>query len=260
MRRALFSLLFLGCASSPTPPPRVVADCPEPSAEVTVTARRPPPPSLDGRWMLSEIDDEDVEVVFDLSDGEGTARSARTNEPEAQVSVLDAEGGMKRLRLSRAGETEAITLFWSFTGPGRALVFREGDDDLAVARRAGPVPPDLQGRWVAEEPDDGDLVFFELRGDRAEMREGEQVHEGSAAGLGRDGERWEIAVGMRRGQRERLTVLVLQQVGPDVFLGWPAGDDDYRVVYRPGARPSWLMTPRPEPRAVPDTPPSAPTP
>lgn len=259
MRPLLVSALLVGCGASSAPPPRL-ADCPETTAAVTVTARRPPAPSLDGRWMLSEIDDEDVEVVFDLAGGSGTARSPRSSQPEAQVSVQGAEDGMKRLQLSRAGETETVTLLWTFTGPERALVFREGDDDLVVARRAGPVPPDLQGRWVAEEPDDGDLAFFDLRGDRAEVREGEQVHEGSAAGLGRDGDRWEIAVGRRRGDRERLSVLVLQQIAPDVFLGWPAGDDDYRVVYRPGRRPAWLTTaPRP-PESLPATPPSGASP
>lgn len=260
MRRALFSCLLLACggpAAGPTTPDRAEA-CPEPEAP-RVVVRRPTAPSLDGRWMVREVDDEDVELLIELSGGRGTARSARSDDHAFEIAVGESIDGMKRLQLSRAGGTERVELYWTFTGPDRALVFQPGDDDLAVAQRIGPVPADLQGRWVGEDPRGGDLVFFELGADRAEVREGDRAHEGTAAGLGVEGrrveggvegDRFELLIGMRRGSDERLTAIVLQRLTPELYLAWPAGDDDYRVLYRPGSRPSWLVAPREEAEVV----------
>ena len=248
MRRALFSCLLLACggpAAGPTTPDRAEA-CPEPEAP-RVVVRRPTAPSLDGRWMVREVDDEDVELVIELSGGRGTARSARSDDHAFEIAVGESVDGLKRLQLSRAGGTERVELYWTFTGPDRALVFEPGDDDLAVAQRVGPVPADLQGRWVGEDPRGGDLVFFELGADRAEVREGDRAHEGTAAGLGVEGsgvegsgvegDRFELLIGMRRGSDERLTAIVLQRLTPELYLAWPAGDDDYALI-------TWARRPR----------------
>ena len=136
MRRALFSLLFLGCASSPTPPPRVVADCPEPSAEVTVTARRPPPPSLDGRWMLSEIDDAsligaDVVATCSPETTECLLGLARDSGDDQALFIVAQKTSTLILQLfANLVDTESGDLILS-----RNLNFRGDNDD--AWRRAG---------------------------------------------------------------------------------------------------------------------------
>lgn len=201
--------------------------------------------SLDGRWFLTEIDDEDVELVLDLTHGAGTASQPHRPSEVARVSMGPEVGGMKQLILQSPEHDETITLMWSPQGPGLALVFHPGDDDLVLARRAtASVPVELQGRWLIEEPEDGELMDAVLSADHLVAGRESETLEGAAWGLVSDEGSLDLVVELARNGRPRLTLMRIRRAAEGVYIAWPNGDDDYRIMYRPGARPAWLGAPR----------------
>jgi hypothetical protein len=213
--------------------------------------------SLDGRWFLTEIDDEDVELVLDLTHGTGTASAPHRPSEIARVSMGPELGGMKQLVLEAPGD-ERITLMWSPQGPGRALVFHPGDDDLVLARRAtASVSAELQGRWLIEEPDDGEIVDAVLTADHATAGSESETLEGAAWGLVSEEGSLDLVIELTRNERPRLTLMRVRRAADGIYIVWPNGDDDYRIMYRPGTRPAWLGAAR---RPVVRSPPSDPAP
>lgn len=242
MRREwLCVALLVGCGGSPEPEPPT-DDEPSSGDEAQATEDW----SLDGTWFAFEADDEDVEVVLELTDGAGVAWEVESPSERATVRVGGGEGGFKEmvLRLPNGREERAM---WLFQAPGRALLFERGDDDLVLVRRATPIPEALLGEWELAEPDGDD--------ESASMRVGPERAQITLRGETREGRVWALAgsegtttivLEIPEGSRSELAVLNLQRVNDAVWIAWPHADDDFRVMYRPGRRPSWVppATPR----------------
>lgn len=236
MRRLVIAALLVGCGGSPEPAPDNETDPPTSGDEAAAEDW-----SLDGTWFVYEADDEDVEIVLELNDGAGTAWQPRRPDERATVRVGGGEDGFKEMVLQRPDGREERAL-WLFQAPGRAVLFQRGDDDLVLARRALPMPEALLGEWEIVEPDDGDERFvMSVGAERVQLTAQGETHAGRVWGLGSAGEGTHtIVLEVPDGSRPELAILQLQRVNDSVWLAWPNADDDFRVMFRPGSRPSWV--------------------
>lgn len=249
---ALAALTPAGCGGGAEP---VRDDPPPPDPPGTAGDEADADWSLAGTWFVMEADDEEVEVVLELERGAGTAWQPRRPEQRAQVRVGSGDHGLKEVvLLTPDGDRESA--LWAFQGPGRALLFERGDDDLMLARRAIPVPEALRGDWIVAEPRGDEVLRLHLTGDHAtlEMRLEEEAVGGRAWGLTPgDGTTADLVLEVREGSRSELLVLRTQRITDAIYLAWENGDDDYRVVFREGQRPTWIAD-RPPPPSRPPPP------
>ncbi|HJL15620.1 MAG TPA: hypothetical protein RMH99_08195 [Sandaracinaceae bacterium LLY-WYZ-13_1] len=245
---SIAALLLAACGASCPEPETGPSQDPEPSAEA---------PSMDGTWLLGEADDAEIEVVLELEGERGTLRApAEPGEETMPVRVVPAsDDAPARIVVREGGADEP--LIWVPQGPGRALGLAPEDDDLILARRAAPIPAALHGKWVLRRADRREpLGRLSLSADAARMSGPRGGGRGAAYALPGPGDDLEIAmVDPSRPDSRRLVVVSIHAVGDGSFVAWPRGDDDYVVLHRPGARPSWL--PEAPERAVPPPHPAA---
>lgn len=237
-----FATLLAACGAAPEPADDVDATSGNEVTEPCPEAAVEPSPTLDGRWFVAEVDDEDVEFTLELEGDGGVMRQAgRRDGQRARVRIEPASGDLHRMVVSAPEHNETFSFFWSFTGPGRALVFRPGDDDLAVAWRATPTPEALRGQWLVEAPDDDERIEFTLTADTASATRRSNRLEGQAWGIASQTRELGLVLQLDdRPGESRMLVFHLSSIGGDRYLAWENGDDDYRVFYRPGDRPTWL--------------------
>lgn len=245
-RRALIlSLLLAGCGSAEGPADgdndntaggERAGPCREPDAPVAL--------GLDGRWFLLEPNDEDVEVVFEISGSSGRAYEADPNEFIPMTVQPPGDDGLYRLSLVDPDDGEPMTVFMAMRGPGSAVAFATGEDELRIARREAPLPEWLEGAWVIEEPGDDRRIELEISGQQGTMDRGGERITLRLWGLTPEGATIDF-IGQQPERQRGLIWLRLHRAGEGAWLLTEGDDDEFQVLHRPGAAPSWLAGMRP---------------
>jgi hypothetical protein len=139
--------------------------------------------------------------------------------------------------LQEIGDDEVIVFVMQDAGD--AIGFERGDDDAGRALRVEPIPPALVGEWELSEPrGSGRRVSQLVIGtDTLRRSRDTDVDEGSAYGLTSPEGRLRLVFfpSGRDGQ-----VLDFHALPDGTFLAFSPGDDDFGILHRPGAPPSWM--------------------
>jgi len=244
-RAALCALLLVGCGGSCPEPTTTVNDNRDPDEP---TPERPSPASVgafagfDGRWYLVEPDDDEVEVVIEIQ-GE-TGRLWESQPEEAVPATLERRpDGLVSITFSAPGRAPE-RVFLVPRGPHSITAFQLGDDDALIGRREGPLPAFLQGRWELASLRDSRTMELEVEGAIGRVIRDGEARPIRLAGLMREGPTHDLAVQVVAAGSSEMNWLRLSEVSPGVYLLREGNDEEFRVMYRPGAAPAWLAEAR----------------
>ena len=193
----------------------------------------------DGRWFLMEPDDDEVELVMEIHGTRGTIRDIG-DEQSQPMRIERRPNGMALIVIPDPGG-DSEKGFLVPRGPHSLTAFRFGQDEAMVGRREGKVPSWFRGEW--------ELSSLRGRGPfllAFDGKQGRMVRDGKARKLDiramrREGPVFELVV-QRTGTRreEDVAWLRIQEVEPGVYLVFEGQEEDFVVMYRPGAIPSWV--------------------
>ena len=220
-RSAAWVVMLAVCvACGPKPPPA-------PSARPTA------PASLDGTWWLTDGFEGQVQGQLDF-DGR-------------EMELTPAGGGAPAsFSLHREGrEWEAIgdrglVVRLDPMSPDQLLLYRS-DGRVGVVWRAAPLPAELGGRWLMQEPESGSVVgvsFIAGPAGRPARMTTDEERSGEVWSLPRSDGGWSMLVRGDGGAR----LAHLHQLPEGAWLMLAEGRA--RVLYRRGERPRWLAAPR----------------
>ena len=200
--------------------------------------------NMDGRWYLLEPDGTDVEGVLELSGNAGTGLGGSRND-RMEVRAERRPGGAWKVVLADPARPERrrIRVLMFPRGPHSALAIADSQETARIARREGPPPAYLEGRWELASPTGGRVPFtaVEVRGTSVQLegtRDGASV--GQVAGLMREGPTDDVVFTAVTAGRTERTWIRLTQLSDGALLMMAPGDEDYLVLHRPGERPTWM--------------------
>lgn len=194
-------------------------------------------PSLAGRWVVTE-GDEDIEGILEMWDTGGWLLNGNHFNP------VTVEAGSVHPEYLLRVEGEEAPFHFVVSGEGEAFLFNERDDELLRAYRVSELPPELAGEWELSEPRSSRGASRLLAGPSGAIVIGPSgVELGALEMVSVDG-RPALAL-LEGGRGVDGEVYRLVALAETAYALVEVGDDDLKVLYRPGAAPE-LLGPLPE--------------
>ncbi len=194
---------------------------------------------MNGTWFVAEAD-EGFSVRLDITPESITLTSLEpTYQPAGHPSVV-----VQYLADQSSGALYVIQVpmgvyYWLFQSENQAILWMPNDDNVHFAVRQAGMPAELMGDWQVWTPEQ--VVTFThvtLNADSVVMYgpEGEQT---VAVFAVRTMGPW-LELRLDSNPHMQPQWLHVQPLPDGSYMLWPNGNDDYIVLYREGAAPSWI--------------------